>query len=158
MEPIRAYLLSVITAGVICSIVTSIPGRSAAVSALLKLTTGIFMAVTVISPLISFQLPNIQSYMDAFSVDAAYAVETGQQLAAEETKKIIKSRLEAYILDKAAVFGADLTVQVSLSEEQFPVPCAVELSGQISPYGKLRLTEFLEDELGIGKEHQIWKN
>lgn len=116
------------------------------------------MAVTVISPLISIQLPNIQSYMDAFAADAAYAVQVGQQMAATDTKDIIKSRVEAYILDKAAAFGADLTVEVALSEEQFPVPCAVEISGAISPYGKLRLTQLLEDELGIGKEDQIWKN
>lgn len=158
MEQIRAYLLSVIAAGVICSIVTSLPGKSMTVSTLLKLTTGIFMAVTVISPLISLQLPNIQSYMDAFSMDAAYVVQTGQEIAMTETKDIIKSKVEAYILDKANAFGADLTVQVSVSEDQFPVPCAAELSGAISPYAKLRLTQFLEDELGIRKEDQVWIN
>jgi hypothetical protein len=156
MEQVRTYLLSVIAAAVICSLVTAIPGKSGSISSVLKLMTGIFMAVTVLSPLVPFQLPNIQSYMDTFHADAITAVSAGQHMADSDMRQIIKSRVEAYILDKAAAYGVDLTVEVSLTDDEVPVPCGVKLSGAVSPYAKLTLSNMLVEDLGIRKEEQIW--
>ena len=156
MEQVRTYLLSVIAAAVICSLVTAIPGKAGSISSILKLMMGIFMAVTVLSPFVSFRLPNIQSYMDAFHADASDAVEAGQHLADSEMRQLIKDRVEAYILDKATAYGVDLTVEVSLTNDGVPVPCGVKLSGAVSPYAKLQLMKMLSEDLGIGKENQIW--
>ena len=75
-------------------------------------------------------------------------------MAGEAEGNIIKSRVQAYILDKADSFGTSLEVEVILDQDHIPV--SVELQGNISPYARAQLTEIIEEDLGIPKEHQLW--
>ena len=59
-------------------------------------------------------------------------------------------------MDKAKSFGAELTVEVRVDGSELPVPCAVRVSGSISPYGKKQLGSIIADELGIALEDQTW--
>lgn len=77
-------------------------------------------------------------------------------MASEELRTIIKSRVEAYILDKAESYGAKLKVEVMLSEDQVPVPMSVRITGSISPYGKKMVTQLIREDLGIASEEQVW--
>ena len=81
-------------------------------------------------------------------------VSAGEDLASDAVRSYIKSHAESYILDKAEEYGASLSADVILGEDDLPV--SVCLAGRISPYGKLRLQELLETQLGIGREDQIW--
>ena len=58
-------------------------------------------------------------------------------------------------MDKAHSLGADIQVEVMLSNEQYPVPKQVRLKGDVAPYARTQLIKFLE-ELGISEENQIW--
>ncbi len=69
---------------------------------------------------------------------------------------IIKSRCEAYILDKAAGMDLSLTVEVGVSADEMPVPKTVRISGNISPYKKSKLKSILVNDLGIEEEDQTW--
>ena len=55
-----------------------------------------------------------------------------------------------------ARLGAAVTVEVTLSQDDPPVPEYVEIFGEISPYIKLRLEELIQEELNIAKENQRW--
>ena len=67
---------------------------------------------------------------------------------------IIKAETEAYILDKASQLNVELSVEVTIDEEN--IPTAVTLSGEVSPYARRQLQEIIESDLGIAKENQRW--
>jgi hypothetical protein len=68
----------------------------------------------------------------------------------------IKARSEAYILDKAAELALSVEVEVTLSNDEIPLPVSVRVSGKASNYAKSRLQAIITQDLGINKEHQVW--
>ena len=158
MDDLRSYLLSVVAAAVVCWMVTSLLRKEGAVGSLGRLLCGVFMTVTILSPVVSWRLPDIGVYTDSFSADAAEAVAVGKCVSSAAMAEIIKQQCEAYILDKADDFGARLTVTVSMTSDTVPMPCAVRISGEYSPYARLRLGEIIEEDLGIGEEAQVWES
>lgn len=156
MDHIRSYLLSVIIAALICSIVAALPGKNAAMCAVRKTLCGVFIAVTLISPLTDVRMPDLHQYLDAFHADAAEAVLLGQTMSQETADRLIKEQTAAYILDKAMDMGASLEVTVEISDVSPRVPCSVTIRGMVSPYLRRKLTDMIEQELGIQQEDQHW--
>ena len=156
MDGIRKYLLGVICAAVICSVVNTLAGKKTAHGAIIRLISGLFMAITLISPLVNIKLTDYADYFNNFSIDADAAVASGAASATEELRSIIKSQTEAYILDKADSMDAVLDVEVTLNDDDPPVPCGVRITGSISPYSKEILSSFIANDLSIAKEDQIW--
>lgn len=156
MEGIRDYLLRLTAAAVLCGIVTGLLGKKGALGATVKLLTGIFMTFTVISPWTQLRLDDFMGYFDDLSYQAGSAAQEGEIMARDTMADIIKTKSEAYILDKASSYGAELTVEVSLDGSDLPAPSAVRISGRISPYGRKQLETIISEELGIALEDQIW--
>ena len=156
MEQIREYLIGVTVAAILCGIVTSISGEKGFLGSVMKLLTGLLMALTLVSPWVTISLNNLFGWTEDIQTNAGSITQEGQSSGEETYRRVIKERLEAYILDEARELGADLSVAVTLSQEGTPVPVAAELTGNVSPYLKQRLTLFLSSELGIEKEDQIW--
>jgi len=156
MEQIRQYLLSVIGAAILCGIVNSLIGSKSPHAAIIKLISGLCMAFTVISPILKIQIDDYSDYLSSFTDDAKEVVSSGEEIAMNELYAIIKGRTEAYILDKAASLGLDVEVEVTLSNDIPPLPCAVTISGSASPYSKNALAQYIANDLGIPKEDQIW--
>jgi hypothetical protein len=71
-------------------------------------------------------------------------------------RKIIKDESESYILDKAMSYQTPRDVEVILSCDDMPVPSAVIMKGNISPYVKQRMSLWLQEEMGIPRENQQW--
>lgn len=156
MTGIRQYLISITAAAVFCGIVTSFLDKKSVPAALVKLLAGLFLSFTVISPWVKLQFYDITDYAVDITSDAAIAVEAGEIAAQEALVSRIKSETEAYILDKAASWGAELTVEVTIADSDPPIPSAVRLTGAVSPYVKAMLSQMLETDIGIPKEAQIW--
>lgn len=156
MDGITEYILSITAAGVICAAVKHIIGEKNASSGLIRVVCGIFMAVTVLSPLVTIRLRDMEFIMDEFRMSGEAAVSYGTEMANEALHDIIKQETEAYVLNEVKRLGLDLSVSVSLSETQPPVPVAVTLTGDVSPYHKKTVSRFIEDNLGVGEEYQIW--
>ncbi|MBQ1769054.1 MAG: hypothetical protein IIZ91_08050, partial [Oscillospiraceae bacterium] len=101
-----------------------------------------------------------------FSKEAArYRQELGESAALGEekaevrTRFIIESKLDEYILDKAEELElSDLSVSVRCewAEEGFWYPTGVEIIGNAPEKAKERLKTYIEAELGIPKERQLW--
>lgn len=153
MEAIKDYLLSVTAAALICGIVSSLAGKNSA-SKLFKLLSGLFLAVTVIKPVVDMKVNDIFEFTDSLAVDSDFAVLQGEKMAEEEMKRIIKDKCEAYILDKAKALGAEITVVVTLDEL---VPAQVAIEGDISPFIRSHLATTIAKEMNIPPEEQIWK-
>ena len=156
MEQIRQYLLSVIAAAILCGIVNTIIGKKGAYFAIVRLICGLFMALTVISPLVKIQLNDLTDYVNGLSWQANTAVANGEAMALDEMGAIIKAQTEAYILDKAVSMELDIDVEVTLSSEMPPIPCTVTVKGAVSPYAKEVLRKYIANDLGIPEEDQLW--
>ncbi len=158
MESLRTYLLSVTAAAVLCGMVMSLLGKKGTIAALGKFLAGLFLSLTVIAPVVNFSTGDWSSYWQTFSLDGQDAAQAGIMMAQSAQADIIKQNLEAYILDKAASMGADLTVAVTLRDGDVLTPTSVRLSGQVSPYIRQQLSAIITEELGIAKEAQEWIN
>ena len=83
-------------------------------------------------------------------------IQSGSTWADSETAAIIKNRSEAYILDKASSAGIRIDVDISVCQQVPFTPETVTIVGNAPPYIKTQLTEIIEKDIGISKEHQIW--
>lgn len=155
MEDFGAYLLSVICGAAVCGIVMHFFELKGTLGASVKLAAGLFLAFTVLSPVVRWSSGSV-NIGGILNSDGAYAVEQGKTMTQQALSEIIKSRCEAYILDKAAGMDLSLTVEVGLSADEMPVPKTVRISGNISPYKKSKLKSVLVKDLGIEEENQIW--
>lgn len=150
------YLISIVAAALVCGIAQKILGDKGTVGLMGKLICGVFLALTLITPLRSVRIQNPESITYLYSKEAERASADGEKQAKEALADGIKARTEAYILDKAAAMDVALAVEVTLDDSQIPAPKSVWLSGAVSPYVKQRLTKIIQDDLGVDKEHQTW--
>ena len=155
MDGLRQYVISVVAAAIICGIITGLIQKGTA-KEIVKLVCGFFLAFTVIHPIADFDISSLSDFGFAYSGDAAEAAALGENIAQESLREIIKAETEAYILDKATALNLELSVEVSISEDDTPVPVAVCLSGEASPYARQQLQGTLQSDLGIAKENQLW--
>ena len=153
MGVIKEYLISVTAASVICGIIAGLIKKDSAISAVVKLLSGIFLTITILSPIIKLPLTNITLHIDSLSDEAENTVQVGKQIATEEMKAIITTNVQAYILEKAEKLGADIEVEVFLQDL---IPKSVRIIGQTAPYTKLQLSGYITDNLDIPVEEQQW--
>lgn len=153
MNPVSRYILSVTAAAMIAAVLQSLAGKGST-GQLVKLLVGVFMAMTVMALLVELEIPDLQGWYSDFSAEGTAAAAMGEKMAEDTSGAIIKERLEAYILDKAAMYQADVTADVTLDETGVPV--SVSLTGQLSPYAKGRLTQMIASDLGVGEEALQW--
>ena len=154
MIRLAEYVLSVISASVIGIIICSFFDEKSGISVVVKLIFGMFLTFVVINPVVRMDFSGIENYLEYMTLEGAEAASVGENMAREAEGEFIKSRVQAYILDKADSFGIRLNVEVVLDQENIPV--SVELQGNISPYAKTRMIEIITEELGIAKENQLW--
>ena len=149
--------MSIVAAAMVCAIARIFLNGKSATGRIAYLLSGILMAFTVISPLGNITFQGIAAYWDGLSEDAQKYVSDGTAMAENQKADIIKSQSEAYILDKADRMGLQISVEVELDGHNGNIPCAVVISGTVSPYAREQLGAFVEDTLGIAKENQKWK-
>lgn len=121
-----------------------------------KLIAGIFLAFTIIRPLVNIEFSGLMNWSEDYNTDSLKLVTAGKSQTRTALIKIISQRTQAYILDKAQALNTVLEVEVTLSDDEIPVPVKVRLAGNVSPYAKGRLQTIIEEELGIEKENQVW--
>lgn len=156
MDGLRQYLLSVTAAALVCAVVQKLLSKKGTAASIGKMLTGLFLAFTVISPFARLEIGSLSDITKGFESDAADAVAAGQSSTRNAIAQGIITRTQAYILDKAAELNVELTVEVTVSDDDIPVPVKVRLSGDVSPYAKQRLQTIISDDLSIAKEDQIW--
>lgn len=156
MDAIREYILCVTGAAVICGAVKALVGRKGTAASLIHLICGLFLVVTAVSPLVKLEIGDLQDYLSGFELETDQIVAQGEMDAQLAMKDIIKEQTQAYILDKAGSLEVEIEVTVTLSDSDPPIPCAVFIAGDVSPYAKARLSRIMEEDLGIPGEAQQW--
>ena len=152
----KNYIFSIIAAGIICSVINSLLNDKNTIGTIVKLLSGIFMCLTILSPVTHISFSNIERYFGDLSLDADIYADAGIAHSKTEISSIIKSQSEAYILDKANSMGLDIGVEVELDDENNFIPYAITINGPVSPYIKELLGDYIENHLGITKENQRW--
>lgn len=153
MNGVSGYILTVTAAAMLAAILRSLTGEGS-MGRLVQLLAGVFMALTVISPLMHLELPDPARWLEEYAADGTAAAAVGKNMALDASRAIISEQLESYIVDKAALYRADLAAAVELNEDGTPV--SVALTGDVSPYAKSRISCIIETDLGIGEEAQQW--
>lgn len=156
MEGLAKYLISITAAAILCGIITSLLGKEGTIAAVGKLLCGLFLTLTMLSPLLGGQMGKWEWFLDDISLDAAAAVREGEESAQAALVASIKAQTEAYILDKAAKLGAEISVEITRIAGTPPLPMAVTISGSVSPDTRAQLERILEEDIGIPKEEQRW--
>ena len=156
MATLGRYIFSVTTAAVIFSILQSLLHKNSAAAILVRLIGGLFLTFTVIAPVIDFDLASILEQSWAYTSHAEDIAAAGQTIAAEQRSQRIKEQCETYIIDKAMSYQTQLDADITLTNDEMPLPSAVLLKGNISPYVKSIIATWIQDEMGIPEDHQIW--
>ena len=156
MENMGRYILSVTSAAVITGILYSMTDKKSAQMPLIRLVGGLFLAFTMIQPLTKYDLSVFFNGSQTFLEDAKAAAASGEILSREALEESIIKETEAYILDKAGLYRAKLSVEVKVSGGDIPVPESVTIRGNISPLAKRQMQDQIEKDLAISKENQIW--
>ena len=153
----KAYILSVATTALICTILTSLPGADATAGKWVKVAAGLVVLFAIVRPMSNIQLNTGNGWIGSLREEAQTIVASGTSQTNYALGQRIKEQAEAYILDKALSLGVSLEVEVVISEDMLPVPIGVTLRGDISPYAKSQLTNMIESDLGITGGLQEWK-
>lgn len=154
----KPYILSVITASVMCACVCGI-GAKLQCKARLEMLCNLFLCLVILSPLPKIDLDSlVGTFLQNSQLDGQSISTMGNVSSANAMEAIIKEKTQAYILSKAAEYDAVLEVTVLLDDGEIPVPNSVILRGSISPYAKQQLIRILEQDLNIPKENQQWTN
>ena len=156
METLKNYLLAITAAAIICAIARSLCEEKTVSGSMIRLIAGIVMTVTVLSPVLKLKFDDLPDLSADFTAEAASAAAAGKEMAEAEFNAIIIRQTQAYILDKAAAFGADVEVEILMPADSSWQPDGVIISGSISPYAKERLQKIIAEDIQIPKENQQW--
>lgn len=156
MGGLGGYILSVGAAALITGILNGMTDPRSTSGVLTKMACGLFLMIVMIKPVVGLELEDLADLAEPYAEASAASVDYGEELAGEALRERIRQQTQAYILDKAGSYGAELEVSVTVADGQMPVPESVMLKGDISPYAKTMLQEMMISDLGIPKERQKW--
>ena len=155
MDGMKNYLISVCCAAVLCGILKQIVGSSKMSSGMIRVLSGLFIAICIVSPWKNFRVDDLKQYNPLITEQGDLYAMTGYEITQKKIDKFIIQNTEAYILEKANQLQTQVEVSVSLSEDSIPV--SVQITGQLSQEAKEELSAFLLNNIGIQKEMQIWR-
>ena len=150
------YLKSLICATIISAIVVNIFKKKTPIGHHIRLLVGIFLSITIISPLYKLEIPDLDIYKSSLDIEAQKIVGEGESLYEAQRRSIISQQLEAYILNKATAMGLRLEIEVMLTEDDIPLPEEVHIKGDASPYLKSQLTNTISNDLNIAEDKIQW--
>lgn len=153
MGAVRAWLTSVVAVTLLLTVAqTLIP--QGAVRKIAGFTGGLILLAALLQPVLQTERGGLRLEFDGYA-DAVAQRRAELESAEEETMAaLIAEGAEAYISDKAAELGLEVTVRVRTEpgEGGTPVPGAAEVRGPRSE----ALASYMEEELGIPRERQVW--
>lgn len=153
----QEYLKQVISAAFMIAIVQSLVPKGFSCK-VLTMACGLLLMLVLIQPVKKF---NIQKFAALFS-QQAIGMPNYEQLQAENQEnllRLISEQTRTYILDKAAELSftpKEVEVQVQMLE-QYPYPHAVTISGMYTQSQRVKLTEWIENNLAIPEKNQTWR-
>ena len=115
---------------------------------------GLILLAVMMQPLLKIDLSDIQMDFSSYQGAVEQRQAELENTQKEELTSLIEAETEAYISDKAKSMGLTLKVRVTAEADEggMPVPVRVEITGPWSG----GLSGWLETELGLPAERQVW--
>lgn len=153
MAAARAWLTAVVSVTLLLSVLQMLvpPGNLREIASFVG---GLILLAVMMQPLLRIDLSDVQLDFSAYQETLEQRQAELEQEGQKELVGLIEAELESYISDKAADMGLTLRVQVTVEPDGsgVPVPVSVELTGPRSEV----LSRWLETELGVPAERQVW--
>jgi hypothetical protein len=156
IDGLREYVIHISATAMLCAVILRLARGSGAVKMMIKLLCGIVLAYSIVQPLKQLDFSVVERFTVNLQEDADRAVLWGQNLSASALSESISRGAETYIVEKAKAMDVELVVEVEVSDDAIPVPAAVSITGDVSPYAKSVLIDTISQDLNIPKEKQIW--
>ena len=155
MEALREWLTSLVAVTLLFSVARQLMGEGS-IGKIGSFVGGLLLLVVVLDPLPGLDMEKLAPSMEAYTQAVEAELETLESANRGEWAGLIESRTAAYISEQADRMGTPVTVRVrtELSQGGVPVPSGVELTGERTQ----ALTVWLETELGIPEERQVWNH
>lgn len=153
MEALRTWLTAVAAVVLLLSVVQLLipegPLRETA-----ALIGGLILLTVLLRPVLEIDFSDARTAIPSFR---AYVEQRQAELESAQTEtlaELIESETAAYISDKAEELRLTLQIRVmaKVDPSGVPIPTRVEISGGRSD----ELSRWIEAELGIPKERQVW--
>ncbi len=159
MEWARQWLLGLVSAALLCALITALLPKTGA-GRVGRLAAGLLMALAMLGPLTQV-LP--RSAAEEFRGLGDYIARREEELSQqrdETMKEVIQQETEAYILDKGAQLGAELSVSVTcrMGEEGVWLPEEAVIRGSLTEEQRSALTQWLDSQLAIPVQRQIYQS
>lgn len=154
MEGIKGYLVAIVAACML-TVVASVLVQKSPLRKIVRLIGGILILLVAVTPLLRLDMSQIVDYLQGseYSFDTSAVKQTWQSQLSEH----IKQTTETYIENEAGRLGATVQATVTLTEEEYPVPCHAVLIGTVDADQMEALSEYMETSLGIPRTEQEWK-
>lgn len=154
MDGLRQYLLTMVVAAVLCAVATTILPEKAGNLRRMKLICGFFLLAVACRPL-GGGVPSLDTgVLEDCRADAQQVHDAAREATDDAMEEVIIQKTAAYIEDKAESLGAVVHAAVTLNRDM--LPWQVELTGEVSPYVRIRLAQSISSELDIPEERQVW--
>ena len=153
MGALREWLTSVVVVSVLLAVVqTLIPEGT--VRKIGAFTGGLILLVTLLQPLLGVDFEDLEPRLEQSRETVEQRQQELEQAGERELAKLIERQTAAYIWDKADALGLDLSAEVRVERgpDGIPLPVSATLTGTYSE----ALSAYLERELGIPRERQVW--
>ena len=153
MGALREWLTSVVVVSVLLAVVqTLIPEGT--VRKIGAFTGGLILLVTLLQPLLGVDFEDLELRLEQSRETVEQRQQELEQAGEREMAELIERQTAAYIWDKADALGLDLSAEVRVERgpDGIPLPVSTTLTGTYSE----ALSAYLERELGIPRERQVW--
>ena len=153
MGALREWLTSVVVVSVLLAVVqTLIPEGT--VRKIGAFTGGLILLVTLLQPLLGVEFEDLELRLEQSRETVEQRQQELEQAGEREMAELIEQQTAAYIWDKADALGLDLSAEVRVERgpDGIPLPVSATLTGTYSE----ALSAYLERELGIPRERQVW--
>ena len=152
MAFLRQWLLGVVSCAFLVSLLDQLTPEGS-VRKLARFSGGLVLILCMLRPLGTAEPWELALDLDGLSADRAALEEQYRDVSGQSLAAVIAERTGAYIEDKADELGLSVRAKVKTEEEDgVPLPVSVTLYGTENA----ALADYIERELGIAKEDQLW--
>ena len=150
------YIYNIIIAALMVSILLAITPTKSISASLIRIVVGIFLIMIVIAPATRLQIDDMLNNLSEIDTSSAAIIAEAERYSSARQGQVIKQSVESYILSIASGLGAEISVEIQLSDDFPCTPDSVRLTGPVSPLVKQRLSVVISQDLGIPEESQTW--
>lgn len=150
------YIYNIIIAALMVSILLAITPTKSISASLIRIMVGIFLIMIVIAPATRLQIDDMLNNLSEIDTSSAAIIAEAERYSSARQGQVIKQSVESYILNIASGLGAEISVEIQLSDDFPCTPDSVRLTGPVSPLVKQRLSVVISQDLGIPEESQTW--